>query len=213
LRHGSWRDAISGGYIKLKPSGAARVNWVDIVVISVVSLSAILAFMRGFVREVLGIGSWLGAGLFAVWAFPYARGHFRAWFSETDVADLVAFGALFVVSLFLLSLLSGMVGGIVRASSLGGIDRTFGIVFGLVRGAGVLAVAYIVVGMAVPLDRWPDAVQEARTLPFIYQGALIAVALLPEDYRPVVHVPAGAHETKAADLLRVNPQGRAVARP
>ena len=194
-------------------SGRMGVNWVDIVVISVIGLSTLLAFVRGFVREVLGIGSWVAAGLFSVWAYSYAVDTFRGWISEPDVADVACFGVLFAAALLLLSVVSGMIGGLVRSSGLGGIDRTLGLVFGLVRGAGVVVLAYIVVGMAVPLDRWPDAVQEARTLPYIYQGAALAVQLLPSNYRPVVHVPPGARETKAADLLKLKPQGKAVGTP
>jgi len=189
------------------------VNWVDIVVVSLITFSAMMAFVRGFVRELLGIGSWLGAGFFAVWAFPSVRERFRGWIEEPDIADAAAFGSLFLGSLFVFSIISGMISRAVRLAGLGGIDRTFGIVFGVIRGAGALVIAYIVVGMAVPLDRWPEAVQDARSLPLIYQGAAYAVLLIPEDYRPVVHVPPGARETKAADLLRVNPQGRAVAKP
>lgn len=186
------------------------MNWVDIVVISVIALSTLLAFMRGLVREVLGIGSWLAAGVLASMAVPYLRDHFRHWIREPDVADVACFGTIFVVLLFFLSLVSGVVGGLVRSSGMGGIDRTFGMLFGLVRGAGVLVIAYIVVGMAVPLDRWPNDIQDARTLPFIFEGASVAVLLLPEQYRPVVHVPPGGRVTKAADLLHVNPQGRAI---
>jgi hypothetical protein len=77
----------------------------------------------------------------------------------------------------------------------------------------VLVIAYIVAGMVVPVDRWPEAVQQARSLPMIYQGAAAAVTLLPSDYRPVVHTPPEGRETKAADLMEVKPQGRAVAKP
>ena len=39
-----------------------------------------------------------------------------------------------------------------------------GLVFGLARGAALVIVAYIVAGMVIPVDRWPDAVLEARSL-------------------------------------------------
>lgn len=189
------------------------VNWVDICILCVIAFSAMLAFARGLVREVLGIGSWVGAGFFAVWAFPLVRPEFRRVVTAPDVADAAAVGCAFLVGLLFLSLLSGMVAGAVRASALGGLDRTFGVVFGIVRGAGVLAVAYIVVGLLIPLEKWPEDVQQARTLRYVYDGAALLVSLLPDDYRPVVHIPPGVHVTRAADLLRVAPQGRAVARP
>src|SRR5579872_5270483 len=110
--------------------------------------------MRGFVREVLGIGAWVGAVVFAVWAFPLVHERFDIWLNGPDFGDPAAFGAMFLVSLIVLSVISGMVGGIVRASLLGGLDRTLGLVFGLVRGAALVAFAYIVAGWVVAADQW-----------------------------------------------------------
>lgn len=186
------------------------MNWVDVVIIAVICFSTLLAFMRGLVREILGIGAWLASGFVAAWAFQYVQPRFHAWIAEKDIADLAAFGSVFVAALLVFSLISGFLASVVRTSVLGGLDRTLGMVFGVVRGAGALALAYIVAGLAVPLERWPDDVQDARTLPFVYDVAMLGVELLPYDYRPVVHVPPGVHETKAADLLHLNPLGRAV---
>jgi membrane protein required for colicin V production len=208
-----WRGVLLGGYTGSKAAGRVCVNWVDLTIISVVGFSALLAFTRGLVREVLGIGSWVAAGFIAVWGFPYVRPHIRGLIGAGDVADVAGFGVVFLIALLVLTVLSGMIGGLVRTSVLGGVDRTFGVVFGLVRGAGVVVLAYIIAGMIIPLDAWPEPVQEARTLPYVYQGAVLVVSLLPPEYRPVVHIPPGGRETRAADLLRAAPQGRAVARP
>jgi membrane protein required for colicin V production len=189
------------------------VTWFDIVIISVIGFSALLAFMRGLVREVLGLGSWFAAGLIAVWAFPYVRGQFHSWVSQPDVADVAALGVVFLAALLVLSVASGVISGIVRSSMLGGIDRTLGLTFGLVRGAGVLVFAYILAGSLLPIDAWPAPVRQARLLPYVYEGALFAAKLLPPEYHLVVPIPPGGREMKAAEFLRLNPQGRAVASP
>ncbi len=189
------------------------MNWVDLAVILLLLVSALLAFARGFVREVLGMSSWVVSGLVSVWAFPAVRDRFRTMIPEGDVADIAALGTLFVIALFFLTIVAGFASRVVQDSVLGGIDRTFGLVFGLVRGVVLLVVAYIVVGLAVPLDRWPDAVQEARTMPWIYRGAMIGVEILPEGFRPAVNIPPGVSDTHATDLLRLLPQGRAIVRP
>jgi membrane protein required for colicin V production len=189
------------------------VNWVDLIVIGVVAISALLAFMRGLVREVLGIGAWVGAAFFAVWAFPFVRERFRGWFGGPDIGDPAAIGAMFVVALIVLSVVSGMVGRLVRLSVLGGVDRTLGVLFGLVRGAALVAFAYIAAGWVVTADHWPQPVLQARTLPYAFEAAKWAAGLLPAEYRPNVRVPPAERETKADDLLRALPQGRALARP
>lgn len=189
------------------------MNWVDLAVIAIVGFSGLLAFMRGLMREVLGIGAWIGAAFWAVSTFRFVQPRFREWIANPDIADPAAFGAMFLVALIVLSVVANIVGGVVRGSMLGGVDRTLGVVFGLVRGAALVVFAYILAGMVVETDRWPDPVLQARTLPFAYQGAAWATGLLPEAYRPRIYPPPAGRETRAADLLHANPQGRAVGRP
>ncbi len=189
------------------------MNWVDLIVVGVVAVSALLAFMRGLVREVLGIGAWIGAAFFAAWAFAFVRDRFRHWLGGPDLGDPAAFAAMFVVALIVLSVVSGMLGRIVRMSVLGGVDRTLGVVFGLVRGAALVAFAYIAAGWVVSADRWPPPVLQARSLPYAYEAAAWAASLLPAEYRPSVRPPPGGRQATAEDLLRALPQGRALARP
>jgi len=166
------------------------MTWVDLVVLGVLAVSALLAFMRGFVREVLGIGAWVAAVLVAIWAFPYARPHFREWLGTPDLVDPVTFAVVFIVTLLILLL-----------------------VFGLIRGAALVVFAYIAAGLVIPVDRWPDPVLHARSLPVAYAGAAWAAAQLPPDYRPKLQPPPAGRQTTAEDLLRATPQGRATSRP
>jgi membrane protein required for colicin V production len=189
------------------------VNWVDLAVIAILVFSGLLAFMRGLMREVLGIGAWLGAAFFAVWAYPFVLPRFQAWIDNPDLVGPATYASMFVVALIVLSIVANIVGGVVRGSPLGGIDRTLGVVFGLARGAALVVFAYIIAGMVVETDRWPEPVLQARSLPIAYEGARRATGLLPESYRPKIYPPPAGRETRAADLLHANPQGRALGRP
>lgn len=192
------------------------MNWVDLVVLAVILISGLLAFARGLVREVLGLGTWIIAAVVAspYGVFPFVQPWFRQQFSDPTMADTVAFVVIFVFVLILLSVLSGTVAGAVRGSMLGGLDRTMGLVFGLARGALVVCVAYIVVGLAVAVDQWPVPVLEARSLPVVHRGAEWIAAQLPPGYRPAVAPPPPGRPTSAASLLHANPVGRATgARP
>jgi len=81
----------------------------------------------------------------------------------------------------------------VRGSMLSGLDRILGILFGIARGVALLVIAYIVGGSLVTVDRWPDEVRNARTLPYIYRGAVWAVEMEPPGWtRPQLQVPPNA---------------------
>jgi membrane protein required for colicin V production len=186
------------------------MTWVDLTVFGFLLVSGLLAFARGLVREVLGIGAWVGSIAAAVLALPAMRGLIGKWLPAPEWIDPVSFIVVFVLALIVLMLIARFIGGLVRRSALGGVDRTLGLVFGLARGAAVVIVAYIIGQMVFPIERWPDAVLDARTLTPTYEAARWVREQLPEPYRPLaLDPPPRGRQTTAEALLRVNPQGRA----
>jgi membrane protein required for colicin V production len=187
------------------------MTWVDLAVLAVLAVSALLAFMRGLVREVLGLAAWVGSIAAAVWALPHVRPQFQQWLGASSWVDPIAFGVVFLITLVVLIIISRWISAMVRASPVGGIDRTLGLVFGLARGAALVVLAYIATGMMVPVDRWPEPVREARMAELAYQGASWVINRMPADYRPRLYAPP-RRETTAEALLRAQPLGRAVGR-
>ncbi len=186
------------------------MNWVDGAILAVVACSGLWGFLRGMVREILGLAAWVGAGAAAIRLYPDVRGLAHRVIANPDVADPVAFGAVFLLVLIVASLIARILSGAVRRSVLGGLDRTLGLLYGLARGAVLAMVAYVVAGTVEPADRWPDPVLEARTMPSIYLGAAWAARQLPPAYRPAVAAPPAGRPEGSAELLHANPVGRAV---
>ncbi len=187
------------------------MNWVDLAVLGVLALSGLLAVMRGLVREVLGIGAWVLAGLVAspYGLFPFVQPWVRQQFADQTTADLIAFGGIFAIAIVVLSLTASAFSDAVRGSALGGLDRTLGLVFGLARGAALVAAVYIIACTAVLPDQWPLPVLEARSLPLAHRGAVWLAGQLPEAYRPAIAPPPAGRAATAAALLQPTPAGRA----
>ena len=119
---------------------------------------------------------------------------------------------VFIISLIVLMLISRWISALVRASPISGLDRTLGLVFGLVRGVALCILAYIGAGMVVQVERWPEPVLNAESIWPVYRGASWVVEQLPVDYRPRLYAPPPGRETTASALLQATPQGRAVGR-
>ena len=190
------------------------MTWVDIAVLGFLALSGLLAFGRGLVREVLGLAAWTGAGAVAFAELPVMRPYVSTWLHSPEWIDPVSFIILFLVAVVIFSIAAKIVSRLVHATGLGGIDRTLGLLFGLARGAVVVVIAYIIAQMVFPIDRWPDAVLDARVLQPTYQAASWLCAQLPEDYRPHrLDPPPPGREATADALLHANPQGYATSKP
>lgn len=185
------------------------MTWVDFVVLGVLAVSGMLAFSRGLVREVLGVSAWVGAAAFTYWGAPLARPRFEQWVSVPEWAGFATIASLFLGSLLVLMLLSRWIGAVVRASALGGLDRTLGLVFGLARGAALIVFAYIAVGLVIPTDRWPAAVLRAQALPYTCDCAAWAISHLPPVSRPHLSPCPAVPQGTAAALLQAQPSGRA----
>ncbi len=120
-----------------QPSGSRRfatapyaMNPLDLGVIGIVALSAIFAFARGFVREALSIVAWAGAGAITLYGFNWVYAQVEPRVHDRLLAQLSAGFGLFVVSLIVLTILTGIIARSVRASGLSPIDRTLGFIFG-----------------------------------------------------------------------------------
>jgi len=156
------------------------MTWVDLAILAVLVISGLLAFLRGFVREVLGIAAWIGAAALAVWANPRILPRFAEWFHDyPGLAQPIAFGAVFIGALIVLLFFSHAIGKAVRRSPLGGLDRSLGLLFGLARGAILVIFAYILAGWVVPPAQWPEPVLHARAMQLAYSGATWTRSRLP----------------------------------
>lgn len=190
------------------------MTWVDVAILAVLAISGLLAFLRGFVREVLGIGAWVGAAALAIWANPRILPTFERWLhGHPGLAQPVAFALVFIAALIVLLLVCHAIGRAVRRSALGGLDRSMGLLFGLARGAALVVLAYMLAGMVIPMDRWPAPVLNARAMPLAYAGASWTRQWLPAEYRPRLYPPPGGQPPTEEALLRAVPQGRALGKP
>lgn len=122
----------------------------DGVVAGVIVISAILAYARGFVREVMAILGWIAAAvvafLFAPNALPLMAelpyvGNLVG--SSPELGILAAFAVVFAVALLVISLFTPLFSTFVQRSALGGIDAGLGFLFGVARGVLLVVVALI----------------------------------------------------------------------
>jgi membrane protein required for colicin V production len=160
------------------------VNFIDIAVLVVIGFSALIAVSRGFIKELLSILGWIGAVVATILLFPYARPIVRHYIAEPLLADIAAGVGIFVITIIICGILNQMISSRIRGGSMGAVDRTLGLVFGLARGAVIVCAVYILLDWGIK-DRaeWPAVVLEARTLPLVESGAGYLESMLPPGMR------------------------------
>ena len=186
------------------------MTWVDAAALAVIVLSALFSMVRGFVREVLSIFAWAGAVLAALKLFPYVQPEVASLLPQKNLVVFVSIAAVFIVTLIVLSIVSAAVGGLVRGSALSQLDRTLGLVFGVVRGGVIVCIAYIGLSIGLPQAEWPLPVVNARLLPAAYSGASLLAGLLPPEYRPAIAAPPTTPAPTAGALMKQPVAGSAL---
>jgi membrane protein required for colicin V production len=160
------------------------VTVLDIVVIVVVLISAILAMVRGFVREVLSVASWVAAAAAAYLFYKPLVPLVQPYFSSKTVGVIVSAAAIFFVALIVASYVTMKISDFVIDSRIGAIDRALGFVFGAVRGLLLLVVAFSFFTWLVnPPPPW---VTSAKTGPLLASLGEQLKAALPPDLEEAI---------------------------
>jgi len=135
------------------------MTWVDWAVLAVLGLSALLGVWRGFVREVLALAGWVAAGIVAVLFAGQIALAMPQDFATPLVRHLLAAALIFVLVLVVAGLAGVLLSKMLHAVGLGALDRALGGVFGLVRGALIVLVAVLLIGLTdLPRDpAWRNA--------------------------------------------------------
>ncbi len=161
------------------------VGWTDLAVAGIVLVSAIFAFYRGFVREVLAIAGWVGAAVFAVYFFDDARPYVAQYLPDELLINIATGAGLFLGSLVVFWLAIHLIVTRVKASALSALDRSLGFLFGIARGVIVVAVAFIAGEKLIwneDGDARPEWLESARSLPLIEYTARRMTAFIPEEW-------------------------------
>ena len=126
------------------------LNIVDLLVLIIVLLSGTLAYFRGLVRESISIAGWIISALlafnFANQVEPMLRsapliGEYLQ--KSCDISIILTFVLLFTVCLVIFSILAPFLSSVIKRTYLKSIDRFFGFLFGLARGALIIIVLFI----------------------------------------------------------------------
>jgi membrane protein required for colicin V production len=189
------------------------VNPLDIGVIAIIGLSAVFAFARGFVREALSIVAWVGAGFITLYGFAAVYAMVDPMVHNPLLSQLIAGFGLFVASLIMLTILTGFVARTVRSSGLSPIDRTLGFIFGVLRGAFIVSLAYLLLDVSVQRNDRPAWLRDAKSEPYLQQGADMLRNFLPESLRTKSAAAADDVISKIAPALEAQKAMRALTNP
>jgi membrane protein required for colicin V production len=157
------------------------LTYFDLGVFTILGLSGLLSFFRGFVREVLSLGAWFGAGVITLYAFPHVAAVLSKHIQNQTIASGLAALSTFALALIAISVVSSVLLKFVKSGSdVGLLDHFMGLMFGIARGVLMVAIAYFIYAQIfVAKEDYPDWVQNAVTRPYVAKAANAVAKLAP----------------------------------
>jgi len=124
---------------------------VDYVILGILLFSAVAGLMRGFLREVCSLVTWILA-FWAAWHFgPVVEPYLGGRLADPPFSTWAGRVVVFILVLITGSIIGALVSYLVRLSLFNALDRLLGFVLGAVRGILVLGLLAII-GQSARLD-------------------------------------------------------------
>lgn len=180
------------------------INMFDAVVIGVIALSAILSLFRGFVRELLSLGAWVGAGIITLYVFPDVAAQIKPHVKSTVVASGFASMGTYIVLLLAISLFNRMLLKMLKpGSEVGATDNILGLIFGIARGVLLVSIGYFAMSIMISEDeeKQPDWIKTSLTKPYVEKSAQWLSKLAPEYLSDLSQFNDGKNEDDISEML------------
>lgn len=155
-------------------------SYLDLGVIAIILISAFLAMLRGFTREVLAIASWVAATVAGYYLYPYVLPYVKPYISKTPFDAVVSFALVFIAALILVSIITVNLSDAILDSRIGAVDRSLGFLFGAARGFFLCVIAFVFFTKLAP-EKQPDWVTHARMRPLLASVGGDLESMLPRD--------------------------------
>ena len=173
----------------------------DIVVVAILLISCVVAFLRGLVREVLTILALVGAIAMALIFGPKLAPGIEGWLTADLAADatdeklwgfipydiaasLFAYAGLFVITMAVLSMISHFIAKSVHAVGLGPVDRSLGVIFGMVRGLVLIGLLYTPFYLLMDPKDKKEWFGPAQTYLYVEKTTAFLLSMMPKDWIP-----------------------------
>ena len=154
-------------------------NIIDIIVFGVILTSCIVATLRGFIKELFSIISWILSLIVAFHFFAKFKVKLLNHISQEIIVDFLAFGFPFLGTLILSSIISSWLSPKFDVNGVLIFDKICGFVFGALRGFLLILLFYLGFLYLIGKDKkMPDALIEAYSFKYINLSADLPFIIL-----------------------------------
>lgn len=179
------------------------MNWIDLVIITLIFISGLISLFRGFVREAFSLATWIAGIWLGIRHAGDVAAHLPEAVSDATLRLGTGFALVFVGVLIVGGIVGALANHVVRGTGLTGTDRSLGVIFGLLRGVLLVAVLVFLGSFTLmPEEPWW---QNSGLIPEFERLVDWLVAQLPADWQEQIHDLLASDEPASAVVDGVQP--------
>ena len=196
----------------------ATLTLADYGILLVLALSCILSTLRGMTRELLGLIGWVVSYFTATYSAPIIEDSVVDLVQAKSLGQALAWGLPFATSVVVWFILASLIAPGLKRIGFGVLDRWLGVLFGVIRGFGLVLIAFAFCVYAVEGEKkLPETIRDAQSAPILSRSAHYFSGFLPTElkdrlidnlsYRPPLINSTAIDSLKAqieADKIAVN---------
>jgi membrane protein required for colicin V production len=140
----------------------------DVILLSIILLSGLIAFFRGFIQESLSLALWVFAFAATMFLDEYLDPYISVYITNEEIKRIASLVIIFAGIIFSGGFLIKIIKNLIHWSGMGGLDRLLGVVFGCLRGAILIVVIYLI----MPLDiKQSEFIHQSKSGPLLEKFA------------------------------------------
>jgi membrane protein required for colicin V production len=155
-------------------------TFVDWLIVIILLASVVFAALKGFARELIGMGSMVLAFMLASWFYTAAAEPFKDVVKTENLALFLGFSIVFLGTLIAGVLVAWLVSTFMKFAKLQWFDRCLGALFGLVR--GWLLGGIVLVGLTA-FNIQSLSVKSSILAPYFLPASRMIALVTPSDFK------------------------------
>jgi membrane protein required for colicin V production len=157
------------------------LNLLDLGILVLLILITLRGYYRGLFQELAVLAGVVGGVLAAAHVHLWLARKLSPWITNPDYAKWVAFALVLVVVYWSIRLVAHFLQRLLYHLYLDVFDRLLGGFFALIKGALLLGLSLMLIGVVMP--RNTHLLKESRTAPYLIYFSRQALGLLPPDFK------------------------------
>ena len=157
------------------------ISIIDLIYLILTILSLVKCYRKGFVLSILAMSKWLFAYIITLIIFPKAKPYVKDIIDSEYILDIVLGLLIFVITIFLVLLISKGISKAIKYTGLGTLDSIFGFFFGFVRSYIIAICLFSAIHIVYNYDKWPTNLNKSYIFPYLEKGSNYLLKEFPNE--------------------------------